>query len=226
MPKQFFQLKADFFPFTVLKIVDYDRNGLMQQLQETIQKAPQFLKGAPMVIDVQSLVKNDREFDITELHQTLKSLEIHPVGIRGLASKQSATAQAMGLALIHPSTNTKVVEPDPTQEKKLTKIITKPIRAGMKVYAPDGDLVIAASVNAGAECIAAGHIHVYGPLRGRALAGASGNTEAKIFAQQIDAELISIAGHYIVDVSRKKNDPASAGIQISLEEQTLKIEEI
>lgn len=233
MAKHFFHLKADFFPFTVFKLVEYDRNGLEDQLKETIQKAPQFLKRAPMVIDVQNIANTSEKLDLPELYQTLRSLEIFPVGIRGLPDTFIEQANAIGLAIIQPSTSTistKSTDPqdgsDKAKEKNFTKIITKPIRAGMRVYAPDGDLIIAAPVNAGAECIATGHIHIYGSLRGRALAGASGNNQAKIFCHQVDAELISIAGHYILDVSKKKVDPSSSAIQISLENETLKIEEI
>jgi septum site-determining protein MinC len=75
-------------------------------------------------------------------------------------------------------------------------IIDTPIRAGQRIYARDADLVITATVNNGAEIIADGSIHVYAPLRGRALAGASGDTSARIFAASMEAELVSIAGVY------------------------------
>ncbi|MDX1590223.1 MAG: septum site-determining protein MinC [Oleiphilaceae bacterium] len=76
------------------------------------------------------------------------------------------------------------------------RVITQPVRSGQQIYAPEGDLIIMAPVGAGAEVLAAGHIHVYGPLRGRALAGVHGNTEARIFCQSLEAELVSVAGHY------------------------------
>ncbi|MGA8392746.1 MAG: septum site-determining protein MinC, partial [Burkholderiaceae bacterium] len=75
-------------------------------------------------------------------------------------------------------------------------IIDKPLRSGQQVYARGRDLVMLAMVNAGAEVIADGHIHVYAPLRGKAIAGARGNVEARIFALSLEAELISIAGIY------------------------------
>ncbi|RQW29588.1 septum site-determining protein MinC [Rhodobacteraceae bacterium CH30] len=77
-----------------------------------------------------------------------------------------------------------------------TMIIDKPVRAGQQIYAKDGDLIVLAMVSAGAEVIADGHIHVYAPLRGRALAGAHGNTQARIFVHAMEAELVSIAGIY------------------------------
>ena len=89
-------------------------------------------------------------------------------------------------------------EPAPPQsiEARQTLIIDKPLRSGQRVYARGGDLVVLAMVSAGAEVIADGNIHVYAPLRGRALAGASGDTQARIFTTCFEAELVSIAGVY------------------------------
>ena len=80
----------------------------------------------------------------------------------------------------------------------IVHIVRKPVRTGQRLYAPDGDLTVLAPVNAGAELLAAGNIHVYAPLRGRALAGVNGDTTARIFTQCMEAELVSIAGAYRV----------------------------
>lgn len=77
-----------------------------------------------------------------------------------------------------------------------TKMITAPVRGGMQIYAAGGDLIVLAPVSPGAELLADGNIHVYGPMRGRALAGVKGDTSARIFCQQLGAELVSIAGNY------------------------------
>jgi len=87
-------------------------------------------------------------------------------------------------------------------------VINKPLRSGQQIYARGRDLVVLAMVNVGAEIIADGHIHVYAPLRGKAMAGARGNTEARIFALSLEAELISIAGIY-----RTSENPLPANIQ-------------
>ena len=86
-------------------------------------------------------------------------------------------------------------------------VINKPLRSGQQIYARGRDLVVLAMVNAGAEIIADGHIHVYAPLRGKAMAGARGNTDARIFALSLEAELISIAGIY-----RTSENPLPANI--------------
>ena len=79
-----------------------------------------------------------------------------------------------------------------------SKVVSQPVRSGRQVYAQGGELIVLNTVSAGAELLADGHVHVYGALRGRALAGVSGDTEARIFCQSLNAELISIAGHWLV----------------------------
>jgi septum site-determining protein MinC len=101
-----------------------------------------------------------------------------------------------------------------------SKIVTTPIRSGQQVYAPGGDLIIMASVSAGAEVLADGNIHIYGALRGRALAGVLGDTSARIFCQSLEAELVSIAGNFKVDEDLRKDHWKTAA-QVSLDEQTL-----
>lgn len=108
-------------------------------------------------------------------------------------------------------------------QKRGTKLIHKPIRAGTRVYAKDSDLIILAAVNSGAEIIADGNIHVYGPLRGRALAGASGDKEARIFCKTLEAELVSIAGHYWVKENIQEPIKESNMLQIYLENDKLKL---
>ena len=102
-------------------------------------------------------------------------------------------------------------------------MITQPVRSGQQVYAPGGDLIVLAPVSAGSELLADGHIHVYGPLRGRALAGVRGDTNARIFCQSLEAELVSVAGQYKVAEDLRRQQWKEA-VQISLEGDSLKIE--
>jgi septum site-determining protein MinC len=102
------------------------------------------------------------------------------------------------------------------------KIISQPIRSGQQIYAKEGDLIILASVSPGAEVLADGNIHIYGALKGRALAGVSGNKEARIFCQKLEAELVSIAGHYWVNEDLSPL-PSGQTIQIYLENDRLHI---
>ncbi|WP_394221583.1 septum site-determining protein MinC [Alteromonas gracilis] len=116
-------------------------------------------------------------------------------------------------------------EPAPTVAPVLkpAKVINRPVRSGQQVYAEGSDLVVTASVSEGAELLADGNIHVYGTLRGRALAGVKGNTGARVFCQSLDAELISIAGQFIMHET-VKGECWKKPAQIYLEEETLRIE--
>jgi len=104
-------------------------------------------------------------------------------------------------------------------------LIDRPVRSGQKVYAAGGDLTVIAAVNSGAELMADGNIHIYGAMRGRVFAGIKGNARARIFCQDLQAELVAIAGHYRVS----ENIPAklkNARVQIYLDQDTLRIEPI
>ncbi len=98
-----------------------------------------------------------------------------------------------------------------------TLIITKPLRSGQRAYAKGGDLVVLAMVNPGAEVMADGHIHVYAPLRGRAIAGAKGDTSARIFTSCLEAELLSIAGIYRTSEVNIPKEFLGKGAQVCLE---------
>ena len=105
---------------------------------------------------------------------------------------------------------------------KPAKVVSRPVRSGQQIYAQGSDLVVTASVSEGAELLADGNIHVYGTLRGRALAGVKGNSNARVFCQSLDAELVSIAGQFIMHES-VKGDCWKKPAQIFLEEETLRI---
>jgi len=95
-------------------------------------------------------------------------------------------------------TEAELATPAPSPESRPTLVIDKPVRTGQRIYAEGANLVVLAIVNAGAELIADGDIHIYAPLRGRALAGARGNTAARIYVQSMEAELVAIAGYFQV----------------------------
>jgi len=102
---------------------------------------------------------------------------------------------------------------------------TQPVRSGQQVYAQARDLVVAASVGAGAEVIADGSVHVYGPLRGRALAGAQGDEKARIFCREFHAELVAIAGRYKV-IEEVPSELRGKPVQVWLHENSLHLAEI
>lgn len=224
--KDSFLLKADFVPLTVIKLSSANLAEFEKKWVATVNQAPRYFEHAPIVIDVKSM-PNSESLDLQSLCKTLKTSKIIPVGIKGLAKKHHAEAINNGLAILKSetqpttsSTSEKAVSAQPT------KIVTKPVRAGTQVYAKDADLIVMASVNPGAEVIADGNIHIYGPLRGKALAGAMGDTNANIFCESCDAELISIAGRYLVKENLQVPKISKPMIRISLMENQLNIEGI
>lgn len=228
-----FQLKADFLPITTLKLTHYDLAVFQAQLESTVLKAPHYFTNAPMIIDF-SLIQ-DHDFSDEALLQMMKLMreyQMIPVAVRALPNQKilpnipdASTKPAETAETRAQRNNAHAQKPG---HKLETKLITKPVRAGTQIYARDADLVIVAPVNAGAEVIADGNIHVYGSLRGRALAGANGDTKARIFCHDLDPELISIAGHYLVsdqlqDYLRQKG---MAHVFLDQDNETIKIEMI
>lgn len=238
------QLKADFVPITVLKLQDCQLNQIESELKKTISTAPSYFNQAPVVIDVSSVSEPLKAFlDIPALCTLLRSLQMIPVGIRGIHAKQASLARESGLALLSHKMPPSLEESNPLKEEKplkksttksagprkdqpnksskITKIIDKPIRSGTQVYAPGGDLIVLSAVNAGAEVIADGNIHIHGPLRGRALAGAQGDIHARIFCQRLEAELVAIAGHYRISEQLPELKNVKSMVQISLQSDKL-----
>ena len=109
----------------------------------------------------------------------------------------------------------------PFVKERASMLVTQPVRSGQQVYASEGDLVILSSVSPGAELLADGNIHVYGPLRGRALAGLNGDTQARIFCQKLEADLVSIAGQYRLFEESVVESGADYGKQIYLKDGQL-----
>lgn len=112
---------------------------------------------------------------------------------------------------------------DPTGRP--TKLVTQPVRSGQQIYAQGADLIIMSQVSEGAEVLADGHIHVYGTLRGRALAGVNGDTSARIFCRSLEAELLSVAGNFVLSEDlRSRAEVWKQPTQVFLHDETLKVE--
>lgn len=175
-----------------------------------------FFGGDAALIDLGDWPASATVLDFSGLLGLLRAVGLNPIGARGGAEESQAAARANGMILLPPAREiaraptasqdaTPAVEVEPpgiVDEREAEPvscaalIIDKPVRSGQQVYARGRDLVVMAMVSNGAEVIADGNIHVYATLRGRALAGARGNTAARIFTQSMEAELISIAGIY------------------------------
>lgn len=219
MPKKTdsFQLKADFLPITILHLLRHETDLLQSQLDSITQKAPHYFSNSPIILDFSALDNVADQMDVKQICDVLKHYKLQPIASRGLKNQD---------VLPQLSENTATQAKNKTKEagRTPTKIITKPVRAGTQIYAKDSDLIIMTSVNAGAEVIADGNIHIYAPLRGRALAGASGDMTARIFCKQLEAELISIAGHYLSNEKIPTDNMSQNMVQIYLENNKLMIE--
>ncbi|MCW8385549.1 septum site-determining protein MinC [Fluoribacter dumoffii] len=223
---QAFKLKGRLYTFTVLHVLSTEPEIFLHQLDDTVAKAPKLFEHTPIVFDLSSV--HQLEFDLQSLLQMARAHGMIPVAIQGGSAVHNTLAQCHGLAVLHASsTQDKPIIERPIENnlyettKPLTKLITTPVRSGQQVVAKGGDLVIASSVSHGAELLADGCIHVYGALRGRALAGISGDKEARIFCQSLEAELVSIAGFYrLSDAIEPHNGPC----QIYLMDEHIHIE--
>lgn len=214
--KSAFQLKGSLCTITVLHLLDTNFERFRYQLKETIEKSPGFFKNAPVIIDLHALSLTAEIINFTMILEQLRHYGLIPVGVRNASLQHQTQALKAGLASL-PSQKQKESKDKPT-----TKLVTQPVRGGQKIVAEEGDLIITAPVSAGAEIMAAGHIHVYNTLRGRALAGIHGDKQARIFCQQLQAELISIAGYYQLS-DQMKIPKHPHGLQIILQNDQIQI---
>lgn len=193
--------------------------AITERLQEKLQHIPDFLNREPLLIDLSKI--KDTSLDLAALVEILKAFKLNPVAVQHANLSQRAVAESLFLAVLpeeNLSSNAK------TASHQSALIIDKPVRSGQQVYAKHSDLVVLDLVSAGAEIIADGNIHVYAPLRGRALAGASGNTQARIFTMAMQAELLSIAGVYLTLDKSLPESLNNKAVQVFLQKKKLFIE--
>jgi septum site-determining protein MinC len=207
------------FKGTTLKIIQTqlrtaDPVILHGALGELTGNSPDFFEGELAVLDFTGAEALPVSVDWAQIRELLHGSGLHAVATRGLPAALSAEATAAGLpavaadALSRPPRAKAEPEPPPApvavapqpapapEPPPRTVTLDKPLRSGQRFYAKGSDLIVTAMVSAGAEVIADGNIHVYAPLRGRALAGASGDKAARIFTTSLEAELVSVAGLY------------------------------
>lgn len=200
---QAFALKGRLFTLTVLKISDCTIEHLLSQIDEAVARAPALFSHAPIVLDFTDI--EDVSTDLNALIVALKEKGLLPVAVQTRNQTFSATAACLGLATLNASSahdrEIGVLEHSTDKKDRETflsasKMRHSPVRSGQQIANKAGDLIITASVSPGAEVLSGGNIHIYGALRGRALAGLSGDCSVRIFCQSLDAELVSIAGFY------------------------------
>ena len=213
-PFPVFDLKNTNLPLLALQLKSADLAALAGELGRRLSETPNLFNHDPLVIDLALLREADEAVDFAALMALLRDSRMQPVAVAGGSPAQMEAALAAGLPEApeppapkpRPVREVEVIKevvrevpvevPVEVQVAANTLVIDKPLRSGQQVYARGGDLVVLAAVNFGAEVIADGHIHVYAPLRGKAIAGHRGNTQARIFSTCLEPELIAIAGVY------------------------------
>jgi septum site-determining protein MinC len=237
--KPAFDFKSTSWTLPALRLQTADVAVLAAALEQRFGASPGLFDGDPVVIDLTPLRDADAPIDFAPLLDRLRVHRLWPVAVQGGSSAQTEAARAAGLvealdaappaepapvlsepvAVEHPA-------PAPAGPGRTTLVVDKPLRSGQRVYARGGDLVVLAMVSFGAEVIADGHIHVYAPLRGRAMAGARGDTSARIFSTCMEPQLVSVAGMYRTTENPLPPEVLGQAAQVRLEGERLLIERL
>jgi septum site-determining protein MinC len=236
------EFKGRMMGISVLRVSSNDIDEIAAHLDQQVNKGGGLLRELPIVLDIDVQI-----IDLDALLGLLRKQHLSVLGMYRTAASMEAAARRIGLPVILERTPARST-PKPVRDQEEapaavapqsaapaasetpaaaqqahaveTRLITTPVRSGQRIYARNSDLIITAQVSAGAEVIADGCIHVYGSLRGRAMAGAQGDEAARIFCRDLQAELLAIAGRYKVaeDIS---DDVRGKPVQIRLEGEKL-----
>lgn len=217
-----FTFKGGMLPMTVMELASADPELIRDHLAGKLSQSPAFFEHTPVVLSVEKL--DEPYLALERICAVCRAHKLLPVAVRGGADPVKQSAWALGLGWFPPqeagrgrslesvATGEDYLPPDEPAEPTLPpdvasggRIFRGTVRSGQQLIAPSGDLVVIGAVNAGAEVLAAGSVHVYGALRGRALAGIHGDAEAGIFCRELHAELLSVAGDYkrLEDIDRR-----------------------
>jgi septum site-determining protein MinC len=231
-----------------LRVRTLDVDQLAAEMRDRVARAPKLFARAAVVVDFGGLARTPDLATARALLDGLRDAGVLPVALAYGTSENDALAQQLGLPLLakfraqyeradgdapappapaaKPATRPAQAEPAPAKpvpaQGEPGLMQTAPVRSGQQVYAENRDLTVLTAVGAGAEVIADGSIHIYGALRGRALAGAQGNGKARIFCREFHAELVAVAGHYKVleDIPKELRGKP---VQIWLDNEELRI---
>ena len=185
--------------------------GWLEEIDATIARSPGFFVGKPVVLDLSAVDLSQSA--ITHLVSSLEQRNIRILGIEGVeADHLTASMPPLLRGGRHCVIKEEPAKPE-AKPKANSLLLASPVRSGQSVVFTEGDVTVLGSVGSGAEIVAGGSIHIYGVLRGRAMAGVNGNSAARIFCQKIEAELLAIDGYYQtaedIDVNLR-NRPAQA----------------
>ena len=228
-----------------LRIRSLEVDQLVREMRERVERAPKLFGRAAVIVDFGGLAQLPDPATAGALIDGLRDAGVLPVALAYGSRDNDALAQALDLPVLakfraqyersdeapapaRPAEAPRPAEPAAPAPMAVAAagapglIQVTPVRSGQQVYAENRDLTVLAMVGAGAEVLADGSIHIYGALRGRALAGARGNEGARIFCREFDAELVAVAGHYKV-MEDIPADLRGKAVQVWLEQGQLKI---
>lgn len=203
------EFKASTLTAMTAIVRNLDPEHLRKALHSLLGETDDYFVGELAVIDLGQLIEIPTNIDCTALASLLSSYGLQPVAVKNVPEQLQETFRTAGLAVFTKPNSKVTVQMEPVAEETIpvaapianvakvqTRVIDRPVRSGQQIYAPGGDLILLNGVSPGAEVIADGNIHCYGPLRGRAVAGAQGDADARIFCSNFGPELLSIAGTY------------------------------
>ncbi|WP_027014460.1 septum site-determining protein MinC [Comamonas composti] len=233
-----FDLKSAQLPVLAVTLRDTDVRVLVADLAQRLADDPDFFDNDPVLIDLSHVSEAEEDIDFAVLVDALRLHHTVPVAVRGGSLAQMQAARAAGLTSVPqapaarpaPEVQEVVREIEVVREVSAPPadalIVDKPLRSGQRVYARGTDIVVLAMVSYGAEVIADGNVHVYAPLRGRAVAGARGNTEARIFSTCMQPQLLSIAGIYRTIETDLPPELAGKAAKVRLDGEKILIEPV
>jgi septum site-determining protein MinC len=224
---ELFQVRGHLYNLVTLRLIEPEDHRFFAQLQNAIGRAPEFFRHAPVVLDAAAVAGRPPP-NMAEFARRLRQQRLVPVGDQNGDDAWTQAALNAGLGLFPAGRPAEAIrrpdmaqadvvqevpqrQPEPAASpappaasqaagsSRTATVITEPVRAGQQIHARDGDLVVLAPVSPGAELLAEGHVHVYSSLRGRAHAGIGGDQNARIFCHGMHAQLVSIAGLYLVN---------------------------
>lgn len=204
---ELFQIRGHLQTLIALRLIDPRDERFFLALQKTLARSPGFFRHAPVVVDA-GAVAGQPPLNLAEFARRLRQQQLVPVGLQNADESWSEMAVKAGLALFRAGRPVELVPSgspptapaaEPAPRRNATVVVDEPVRAGQQIYAENGDLIALAPISPGAEVLADGHIHIYSSLRGRAHAGVSGDRTARIFCHNLQAQLVSVAGVWVVN---------------------------
>lgn len=215
-------IKGEMSILNVLHLSVIDIQEISELLQSKMESASQFFRDSPLVLDCQALGKHCKELDFDNLYEVVKTSGFVPVGVRNVPDDCVTAVKKTAWSIMRASKSPRKPESEDRRDSlqqndnNRVEVVTRPLRSGQQVYAPESDVVVLHQASAGSEILAGGSVHVYGALRGRVLAGVNGAKTARIFCQSLEADLVAIAGCYqLLDDAETdlKGQPAMISLQ-------------